>query len=123
LIRVGTAKLRARKEIPQDETGRIVQFPTREAIARAKARRKHQDDGDVHEAKIEDLRKFERDAEPDDYARRMVINVIAFALIVVLTLAGIWIAEQMASLRRHQDCALSGRSNCADIDALIRKGS
>jgi hypothetical protein len=112
--------LRAQKELPQDETGRIVQFPTGDALAKRKLRSRH-DDSATHESYVRDLRTYERGAEPDDYARRMIINIIAFAFIVTLTLAGIWIADQMASLSRHQDCVLSGRNNCADIDAIVHK--
>ena len=103
-----------RKEAQERESGRIVLFPTR----KGKALRK--DAGKVPESEVQDLRKYEHDAEPDDYPRRMIINLAAFSVIVVLTLAGIWLADQIASLRKHQDCALSGRKNCVDIDAQIR---
>ena len=69
---------------------------------------------------VDDLRKYERGTEADDYGRRMIINAAAFAFIVVLTLAGIWLAEQFALLQKNQDCAFSGRKNCSEIDALIR---
>ncbi len=111
----------AQKEvhIQESETGRILLFPTRISQRKGNARLKDVGKADA-QFEVEDLRKYERDAEPDDYARRMIINVAAFAFIVVLTLAGIWLAEQMASLRKHQDCALAGRTNCVDIDTLIR---
>ena len=35
--------------------------------------------------------------------------------ILLLVIAGIWIAETMAEMRRTQDCFLSGRRNCAPI--------
>ena len=50
----------------------------------------------------------------------MIINAAAFAFIVVLTLAGIWLAEQFALLQKNQDCVVSGRKHCTDVDALIR---
>jgi hypothetical protein len=107
------------KEIHENETGRIVLFPTRIALGKGKFREKNAGKADLHEAVIEDLRKYERDKEPDDYTRRMIINVIAFAFMVALTLAGIWLVEQMATLRKHQDCAMTGRRNCADLDIQI----
>jgi hypothetical protein len=105
------------KEIHEHETGRVLPFPSR-AVLDGKARHKAAANADDHHAEIADLhlRKYERSAEPDDYGRRMVINVIAFAFIIMLTLAGIWIADQLALLRKHQDCALSGRRNCTELD-------
>ena len=50
----------------------------------------------------------------------MMINAVAFAFIVLLTFAGIWLAEQLALSRKQQDCISSGRKNCVDIDAQIR---
>jgi hypothetical protein len=99
-------------------TGRIVLFPSRPSPHKAKPRRAT-GQADVHVAAVDDLRKYERGAEPDDYRRRMIVNVAAFAFIVVLTLAGIWLAEQFALLQKNQECALSGRKNCAHINALF----
>jgi hypothetical protein len=111
----------AQKEVrmQESETGRILLFPARVLLRKGGARLKDVGQAGAQPA-VEDLRKYEEDAEPDDYARRMIINVAAFAFIVVLTLTGIWLAEQMASLRKHQDCAMAGRKNCADIETLVR---
>lgn len=105
----------APKEAQERETGRIVLFPARNSLAKGKAR-KAADNAGLHETGVADLRKYERSAEPDDYRRRMIINVVAFTFIVALTLAGIWLADQLALLRKHQDCALSGRKICTEID-------
>jgi hypothetical protein len=105
----------APKEAQERETGRIVRFPTRNSSAKGKAR-KGTGNAEWHDAGVADLRKYERSAEPDDYRRRMIINVAAFTFIVALTLTGIWLADQLALLRKHQDCALSGRKHCAEID-------
>jgi hypothetical protein len=110
----------AQKEVhmQESETGRILPFPTRIPLRNASLKDAEKADS---KSEIEDLRKYERDAEPDDYGHRMIINLAAFAFIVVLTLTGIWLAEQMASLRKHQDCVLTGRKNCTDIETLIRE--
>jgi hypothetical protein len=102
----------------EQETGRIVLFPSRPSPHKAKPRRES-GQADVHKVAVDDLRKYERGAEPDDYRRRMIINVAAFAFIVVLTLAGIWLAEEFALLQKNQDCAFSGRKNCAHINAIF----
>ena len=105
-------------ETQEQETGRIVLFPTRASRNEGKPR-KEVGPTDLG-TEVDDLRKYERGTEADDYGRRMIINAAAFAFIVVLTLAGIWLAEQFALLQKKQDCAFSGRKNCTEIDALIR---
>jgi hypothetical protein len=102
------------------ETGRIVPFPARSALGKGKAQQKGAGKADLYEAGVADLQKYERSAEPDDYPRRMIINVIAFAFIVLLTLAGIWLADQLALLRKQQDCMLAGHRNCAPLDMTTR---
>ena len=96
----------------ETDTGRVVLFP-----GGASPKGKHPK-GTVKPAppgEVEDLRKYEDDAEPDDYRRRMIINVIAFAFIVFLTIAGIWLVDQLALLRKQQDCLSFGRKNCAEL--------
>ena len=105
----------APKEAQDRETGRIVLFPTRNSYARGKA-----EDGtgnaELHDSGVADLRRYESGAEPDDYGRRMIVNLAAFTFIVALTLMGLWLVDQLALLRKQQDCVLSGRKNCAEID-------
>jgi hypothetical protein len=109
-------KVPAQKQAQEQETGRIVLFPTRSSLAKREARQKGAGETDVDEAAVADLQKYERSAEPDDYPRRMIINIVAFAFIVVLTLAGIWLADQLALLNKQQNCLLSGRRNCVELD-------
>lgn len=102
-----------------ETTGRVVLFPQRPSLRKGKGRhldggRSRSEDGTA----IGDLSEYEHRNQPDDYPRRMVINVIAFAFIAMLTLVGIWLAETMALLQKNQDCALSGRRNCIDIGAM-----
>ena len=70
---------------------------------------------------VEGLDKYENPGEPDDYAHRMKVNVIAFAFIVLLTLVGVWLAQEMALLRVKQDCALAGRKTCPELDLMTRE--
>jgi hypothetical protein len=66
---------------------------------------------------VEGLAKYEGDGEQDDnYRHRMIVNLAALAFTVVLAIAGIWLAIQIADMRKNQDCLLSGRRNCAPID-------
>lgn len=45
----------------------------------------------------------------------MVNNLLAFAVLSLIVYCGIWLANTMAQLRTNQDCALTGRTNCAPI--------
>ena len=45
----------------------------------------------------------------------MIVNLAALAFTVALAVAGIWLAIQIADMRKNQDC-LPGRRNCAPID-------
>ena len=70
---------------------------------------------------VPDLEKYERAPdEPDDFRHRMVMNGLGLAVTVALIVAGIWIADVMAHMRKDQDCVLSGRSGCAPIDVPLQ---
>ncbi len=67
---------------------------------------------------VKGLDKYERPEGQDDYRHRMVMNGVALAATIALVLVGIWIADTMAHMRKDQDCVLSGRRNCAQINVL-----
>jgi hypothetical protein len=69
---------------------------------------------------VEDIGKYERDGGDDDYRHRMIMNVIGFFACALLVVIGIWLANAIAELRKNQDCVLSGRRNCAQIEAPSR---
>jgi hypothetical protein len=91
---------------PDNEKGRILPFPRR---GQPRPPVPPQD------APIEDIGKYARSEEPDNYRQRMTNNGLALAFCVVLVVIGIWIANTMATMRRNQDCVLSGRRDCAPI--------
>jgi hypothetical protein len=64
---------------------------------------------------VEDLGKYERGEEVDDYRHRMLVNVAALVVVVVLMGVGLWLAETMAELRKNQDCVLVGHKNCSPV--------
>ena len=66
---------------------------------------------------VDDLAKYERAENEDDYRHRMRMNLLAFAVTIVLVVVGVWIADTIAEMRKNQDCFLSGRRNCTPIDA------
>ena len=65
---------------------------------------------------IGDLDRYPDADEPDDYRHRMLTNVAGVAVVALLIVIGVWIADTMASMRKNQDCVLSGRRNCAVVD-------
>lgn len=69
---------------------------------------------------VDDLSKYARSSETDDYRHRMFVNAAAFVFVAALVGAGLWLASSLAELRRNQDCALSGRRNCVPIE--VNKG-
>ena len=93
-----------------DDKGQILKFRQRGSVfARPIAR-----------PPVEDLKKYETvPDEPDDYRHRMVVNGLGLLVTVLLIVAGVWIADVMAKMRKDQDCVLSGRRNCAHIDEQI----
>ncbi len=65
---------------------------------------------------VEDLAKYEGAESADDYRHRMIVNVAAFAFVIALIGAGLWLADTMAQMRKNQDCVLSGRRGCTPVD-------
>jgi hypothetical protein len=67
----------------------------------------------------DDLAQYEQDREEDEvinYPHRMLMNVIAVAVVTVLIGVGVWLADTIADMERQQDCVLQGRQNCAPIE-------
>jgi hypothetical protein len=64
---------------------------------------------------VEDVGKYARPEEPDNYRQRMINNVLALTFCVVLVGIGVWLANTMAQMRKSEDCVMSGRRDCATI--------
>jgi hypothetical protein len=96
--------------------GRILKFEPRRSDRRsftAGATQPIDDD-------IDDFARFEREQdEPIDYRHRMIMNLIALAILTSLVCLGVWIADTISDLQREQDCLMQGRSNCAPIEIAI----
>jgi hypothetical protein len=70
---------------------------------------------------VPDLEKYERTPEePDDFRHRMLMNGLGLAVTVALIVAGLWIADVMAHMRKDQDCVLTGRLGCTPIDVPVQ---
>jgi len=69
---------------------------------------------------LDDFARFEQEHdEPIDYRHRMIMNLIALAILISLVGLGVWIADAISDLQREQDCLMQGRSNCAPIEVPI----
>jgi len=64
---------------------------------------------------LDDLAQFEDADRETDHRRRMLINVIAVAIVAMLMGAGVWIADTIVDMEKVQDCTMQGRQNCAPI--------
>jgi len=103
----------AQRSQTTDDDHRVVPFRRRDLGASGRAPRLTQQPDPPNEA----FSKYEGgDEREDTYRHRMVVNLAALAFTIVLALAGVWLAMQIADMRKNQDCLLSGRRNCAPID-------
>lgn len=53
---------------------------------------------------------------PEGEGSRTLENAVMLGFLVVLVGAGIWLLGTMADIRKVQDCAATGRRNCATIE-------
>ena len=68
---------------------------------------------------------MEQSERPDDHRdvedERSRTNLILLAVAVVVVVAGVWLVNKMVDMRRMQECAESGRHNCAPIEVPDRR--
>ena len=104
--------MKTQQPIVAEEEHRVLKFRPR-TLAHPPAGRA--DPAETTDQKPNDLSRYERGDEPDDFRHRMLANVAALAFTVALTAIGIWLAMSIADLRKTQDCVLMGRRDCAQI--------
>jgi hypothetical protein len=46
----------------------------------------------------------------------MIVNTAVFVFVVGLIGAALWLADTMATMRKNQDCVLSGRRGCTPVE-------
>ena len=109
-----------RQDLP-GETGRIVRFEPRTPGTGTDRRLKEAPSTATRDGlPVNDIDRYER-AGDDDYRHRMIMNVLALIVCLLLAGSGVWLANQIAEMRKNQDCVLSGRMNCAKIEVLPRE--
>jgi hypothetical protein len=106
------------RSLPPENDGRVVPFRPR-GTPRWRWPAPRPPVGAPH---ADPLAKYERGDSEDDYRHRMKMNVLGFAITIVLIVVGIWLADRIAVMRKNQDCFLSGQRNCAPIDAPMQRG-
>jgi hypothetical protein len=85
--------------IPQsdDDNHRILSFRPRHDKMNGTARRREPaHDHDPSISFILNLAKFEVDNREDDYRHRMIVNGLAFAVLLALILIGVWLAANIS---------------------------
>ena len=95
---------------PDDERGRVLPFQRRGHVRPPVPK-------PPDNSPVEDVGKYARSEEGDNYRQRMINNGLAFAFCVLLVVIGVWLATSIAEMRKNQDCVLSGRRNCANVVA------
>src|ERR1700676_1783981 len=112
------AAVKTQKPIASEQEHRVLQFRPR-TLAHPPGRRGNlagPPDQDDARQESNDLARYERDRdEPDDFRRRMLANVAAFAFTVALTAIGIWLAGSIADLRNTQASVLVGGGDWARL--------
>lgn len=87
------------------DEGRVVSFRSGRPVTRPPA-----------DLPVEDLTKYQGKESPEDYRDRMIVNMAAFIFLVLLVGGGWWLADTMATIRKTEDCAASGRRSCIPIE-------
>jgi hypothetical protein len=104
------------------EFGRVVTFRPR-ASRPSDRGSPNQPPADFPPTVVADLQRYQRVREEEDYRHRMVVNVLALAFCIVLAVAGVWLANEIAEMKRIQDCVLAGRAGCIPLAIPLHRGS
>jgi hypothetical protein len=57
------------------------------------------------------------DDDGGDEQGRSLMNLAALVFVILLVIGGVWLAKVLQRHARLEDCLMSGRTNCAPIDA------
>jgi hypothetical protein len=95
------------------ESGRILKFQLRR---RAPVHSPRQAVTDGEAEPLDDLARYEEEDAHVDDRQRMLMNLIAVAIVSTLVGVGVWIADAITDMDKAQDCVMQGRQNCAPIE-------
>jgi hypothetical protein len=110
---------------PRQQSGsdRVVTFRPRSAAPSRNRVSRNEPSAELHPSTIADLQKYQRAREEEDYRHRMVVNVLALAFCILLAVSGVWLVNEIAEMKRVQDCVLSGRAGCIPLAIPLRRAS
>jgi len=97
------------------ESGRVILFRPRQARSGPARDTPPKWASPPSKSPVEGLRKYQQARDDEDYRHRMVVNVVGLAFCILLAIAGVWLVNEFAEMKRIQDCVLSGRSNCVPL--------
>jgi hypothetical protein len=112
--------VKTQRPIASEEEHRVLEFRPRNSAhplgrQRYPGRQPHLEDLQERN-EPNDLSRYERvREEPDDFHRRMLANVAAVAFTIALMAVGLWLAKNIADLRKTQDCLQMGRRDCMQV--------
>lgn len=121
MTRTGSQAIHSRPETHDaGEFGQVLPFrrPGRSSLQMPTTPSAEIDDDDDF-AQYEQER--DRDEEPGqdeivDYRQRMLMNLIALAVVAFLVGTGVWLADTIAKMEINQDCFMQGRVNCTPME-------
>lgn len=92
---------------------------TGDRVVNIRTGRRHQPAAEGPQAPVpsDDLGQYARGERPDDFRHRMIVNGVAFLFVAALVIAGVWLADTLATMRKNQDCVLSGKRGCSPVEA------
>ena len=110
--------MKNQRPIAAEEEHRVLQFRPRNSALTPGWRKDPAAVTPLKDARREpnDLSRYERvREEPDDFHHRMLANVAAVAFTIALMAVGLWLAKNIADLRKTQDCLQMGRRDCIQV--------
>lgn len=98
----------------QPEMGRVLRFEPRRGSQRPRVPLPP-----IVPSRITPLDQGSADTDDtEDYRHRMRANLAAILVVAALIGCGYWLFGALAEMRRNQDCIMSGRTNCVQINVL-----
>ena len=64
---------------------------------------------------VNDLSKFSRGPEEDDYPHRMFMNLLAFLVLSLIVGCGIWLTDNIYERNKDEGCGRISRTYCVPI--------
>ena len=98
-------------EHPTSTSSNVVNIRTRRPVYPAPG---------LAEPPAEELGKFARNDQPDDFNHRMLVNLIAFGFVTLLVVSALWLANSLATMQKDQDCVLSGKRGCTPVETPVK---